>query len=147
MYAADRLAAKPILKYHLTCGEVVLCDRYVASNLAHQGAKLPKQEREDFFKWVGDYEFSELKIPKPDLTICLHVPIELTRRALEKERREQDGHEKNADYQQQVYKTYLQLAKRVDWRLVECMKGERRKSIEEVTEEIWIILHPFLAKN
>ena len=147
LYAADRFAAKSRVAYYLNYREIVLCDRYVASNMAHQGAKLPEEEREKFFRWVEDYEFGELKIPKPDLTICLHIPIEVTQKALAREGKEQDGHEKNRDYQKKVYETYMQLSKRADWRVIECMERGRRKTIEEVTGEIWEIVYPLLTKN
>src|SRR5271163_4764483 len=39
LYAGDRLEAKPELEAALQQGQIVLADRYVASNLAHQGAR------------------------------------------------------------------------------------------------------------
>ncbi|MGH9702977.1 MAG: dTMP kinase, partial [Candidatus Acidiferrales bacterium] len=36
LYASDRLEAKPELMGHLQSGAVVLSDRYIGSNLAHQ---------------------------------------------------------------------------------------------------------------
>src|SRR5271167_2323176 len=36
LYAGDRLEAKPLLDAALASGKIVLADRYVGSNLAHQ---------------------------------------------------------------------------------------------------------------
>ena len=62
--------------------------------------------------------------------------------------RQKDGHEINKDYQQKVIETYLWLARtKPDWKLVDCMNGERRKTIEEVTEEVWQAISPIFSKN
>lgn len=146
LYAKDREAAK---KYIVSClnGDIhVICDRYIGSNLAHQGAKLEGKEREEFVEWCEKYEFEELGIPKPDLTICLNLHPEHARKAMEKEKKEKDGHESDFDYQKRVVDTYLWLANiKEDWVLIGCMDGERRKTIEELTEEIWPIIKSVLS--
>ncbi len=58
LYAGDRFAAKAELEAALGAADVVVCDRYVASNLAHQGAKLPQAERPAFVRWVCDLDTS-----------------------------------------------------------------------------------------
>jgi len=147
LYAADRAAASDLINECLASGTNVLCDRYIGSNLAHQGAKLPEQDREGFIRWNEEYEFCGLKIPIPDLTVCLHVPREETLRAMEKQERQKDGHEANLDYQQKVVETYLWLARKAsDWKLIDCMDGNRRKTIEEVTEDAWKIIMPVLVR-
>jgi len=137
-YAADRLVAANEIKTFLREGTNVFLNRYTGSNLAHQAAKLPEEQREKFIRWDEEYEFVHLGIPRPDLTICLHVPKGETLKAIEKQGREMDGHEADGDYQQRVIDTYLMLARtKPDWVLVDCMDNKRRKTIEEVTDEIW----------
>lgn len=41
LYAGDRLEAKPELESALAAGKIVLADRYIASNLAHQSERVP----------------------------------------------------------------------------------------------------------
>src|SRR5579885_3297777 len=45
LYAGDRLEAKPQIEAALDRGQVVLTDRYIGSNLAHQTARVPAPER------------------------------------------------------------------------------------------------------
>jgi len=133
-YAKDRAKVRRPIIDSLNSGRLVLCDRYTGSNLAHQGAKLAPEKRPDFFKWVENYEYKDLRIPKPDLTICLNIPTEEITKAMQN--RKKDGHEANKEYQKKVVETYLELSERDDWRLINCMKSKKRKSIEEVAEEI-----------
>lgn len=75
-YAIDRYAASSDIRAHLD-GEknLVIADRYMASNLAHQGAKITSQtERELFYERTKATEYGVLGIPKPDKNIVLIMP-------------------------------------------------------------------------
>src|ERR1700720_2076052 len=48
LYAGDRFEAKPELEAALAAGKTILTDRYVASNLAHQTARVPPERRTEF---------------------------------------------------------------------------------------------------
>src|SRR5271169_3521244 len=47
LYAGDRLEAKPEIEGALSAGKIVLADRYVGSNLAHQSERVPAEKREE----------------------------------------------------------------------------------------------------
>src|SRR5215831_6324813 len=79
LYAGDRLHARPRLLAALAEHDLVVCDRYVASNLAHQGAKLEGGERERLLAWVDEIEFGEFALPRPDLVVLLDAPATLAR--------------------------------------------------------------------
>jgi dTMP kinase len=55
-------------------GSIFLTDRYTTSNALHQGAKLPENKRIDFFKWLYDFEFGLMELPKPDIVIYMDIP-------------------------------------------------------------------------
>src|SRR5581483_2185410 len=57
LYAADRFHAKPLLLDALASNDLVVLDRYVASNAAHQGAKLHGEERRRLLDWLDAVEF------------------------------------------------------------------------------------------
>ena len=93
-YAADRrYNSKKIIEL-LDQGVNVILDRYIYSNLAHQGGKISnKEERYKYFKKMETLEFDILEIPKPDKVIFLYVPYEVAT-ILKKNRKEsQDQHE------------------------------------------------------
>lgn len=56
LYAGDRFEAKPEIEAALSSGKVVLADRYIGSNLAHQTARIPADEREEFLSWLRRLE-------------------------------------------------------------------------------------------
>src|SRR5207253_2348484 len=67
LYAADRFHAKPQLVDALATHDLVVLDRYVASNAAHQGAKLQGDERRRLLNWLDAVEYGEFGLPRPDL--------------------------------------------------------------------------------
>ena len=75
LYAADRFESANIICQWLEEGAVVVLDRYVSSNMLHQGGKIhDEKELHDFLKWLDTMEHGVFKIPRPDLIIYLEVP-------------------------------------------------------------------------
>lgn len=75
LYAGDRLESKPSLEAALTSGQTVLADRYIGSNLAHQGARVPREKRAEFIAWLAQLEYEIYRLPPEDLVIYLQVPV------------------------------------------------------------------------
>src|SRR5579863_6138881 len=71
LYAGDRLEAKPEIEAALLSGKYVLADRYIASNLAHQSARVSLDHREEFVKWLKRLEYALYSLPAEDLVIYL----------------------------------------------------------------------------
>ena len=79
-YAADRKYNFSKIEKYLQEGYYVVLDRYVSSNMAHQGSKITDDdERFNFFRWIDKLEYWLLELPKADLTIFLHVPFQYTK--------------------------------------------------------------------
>ena len=74
LYAGDRLESKPSIEAALASGKIVLADRYIASNLAHQGARMPTEKREEFIAWLKQLEYEVYGLPAEDLVLYLRVP-------------------------------------------------------------------------
>lgn len=90
LFALDRAAAAAELADLAKTHDVVIVDRYVASNAAYGAARLPVGERADFLRWVADTEFGVLRLPPPDLQVLLRVPVQAAR-AGARARAEQDA--------------------------------------------------------
>lgn len=75
-YAIDRFAASPEIRKHLEKPDaLVISDRYIASNLAHQGAKIADpEERKKFYERTMTTEYDVLGIPRPTKNIVLLMP-------------------------------------------------------------------------
>lgn len=78
-YAIDRYAAKDAIEKQLKKpGGVVIADRYVASNLAHQGTKFASdEERHTYYDRMKKTEYETLGIPEPDINIVLIMPTDM----------------------------------------------------------------------
>ena len=74
LYAGDRFEAKSRIVEALNRGSIVLADRYVASNLAHQTARVPPAKRADFLTWIEQLEYGIYDMPREDLVLYLRVP-------------------------------------------------------------------------
>lgn len=134
--AADRKYNFPKVQEFLDNGYYVILDRYVSSNMAHQGAKIADpDERFNLFKWIDKLEYWLLELPKADLTIFLHVPFPISKE-LRKNRESLDANEKDDNYQMSTEKTYLELSSLYNWNVITCSKDGNLRTIEDINQEI-----------
>ena len=146
LYAGDRWEAKNQMYKWLDEGNIIISNRYVCSNMAHQGAKISDaREREKFFEWIEELEHNVYAVPRADLTIYLHVPIEISQQLIKTREKESEGlkseadlHEEDAGYLKRVQEAYVDLANgNGNWCTIECTKDNHIKSREEIAEEVW----------
>ncbi len=137
-YAVDRYAASGKITDWLDEGNHVVADRYVASNMGHQGSKERRtEERMAFYKWNDELEFGLFKIPRPDLNIILHVPAAVSMRLIEKRGNVKDAHE-NLEHLTAAENTYLEIARTFPgFRLIECVEDGKLLLPEKVHEKVW----------
>ena len=118
-YATDRYAASKKIKNWLDAGKVVIANRYVASNMGHQGGKIKNAEkRKEYLDWNYNLEYNIFQIPKPDVNIILHVTPEISQQLVDKkEEREylkgkkRDIHEDDLNHLRDAEQAYLDIAK------------------------------------
>lgn len=135
-YAADRKYNIDTVNKYLRDGYIVILDRYISSNMAHQGSKIKdKDERFYMYQWIDKLEYWLLNLPKPDITIFLHVPVSYTTELI-KNRDIIDDAEKDVDHLKLSEKAYIELSELYNWKKIECIKEEKLKSIEEINKEI-----------
>ncbi len=143
LYAADRFESKQVLTDALQQSDVVVCDRYVPSNLAHQGAKLDGSARDELLQTIERIEFDIFSLPRPSLVVLLDVPVEIAQRniAAKKPRsytdKAADLQEADAAYLQRVRDVYLQLASsNTSWQRVESARAGEQRSIADISDDI-----------
>ena len=136
-YAADRLYNLKDIDENL---DYIIFDRYVESNMAHQGSKIDNiEERKELYNFINELEYKLLKLPKPDITIFLHVPYEYVKK-LKENRKQFDEHEKDDKFSKKSIDTYLELTNLYNWNKIECIKDNNLRSIEDINEEIMNII-------
>lgn len=135
-YAADRKYNYPKIQKYLEEGYYVILDRYVSSNMAHQGSKIiDKDERFYFYRWIDKLEYWLLELPKADITFYLHVPYHVTKELM-RQRGEDDDVEKDDNYLIRSEETYIELSELYHWNTIQCVKDEKIRTIEEINAEI-----------
>ena len=139
-YAADRRYALPKIKKLIDDGYYVILDRYVDSNMAHQGCKIKNsEERVKLYDWFETLEYDLLELPKPDLTILLHMPLKKVLE-LKKGRMYSDGHESSINYLKTSEEAYLELAEIKKYNKIECLEKGKLRDILDIHEEIYNII-------
>lgn len=148
VYAADRFESKEQIERWLKEGYVVILDRYISSNQIHQGGKIANvKKREAFIKWLAEMEYKVFKIPTPDLTIYLSLPINLVMKLIKERNKKKgraylkgkkDAHEKDKKFMINSIKSALWLAKtQRGWIKIECAEKGKIKTREDIHEEIY----------
>ena len=140
LYAGDRMSASDEINQWLSVGKIVVCNRYVGSNIGHMSAKLKTSaERKKYILWLEKLEYSENNIPREDLNVLLQVPVTETKRLMGG--RQLDIHERDSAYQREVYKVYDEFSKsRKNWTRVDCTKNGMFLTPDEIHKKILTVL-------
>ncbi len=137
-YAVDRYASyKTDWQADYQAGVPVLCDRYTTSNAVHQAAKLQGDEREQYLRWLFDFEYRLLGLPEPDEVFFLDMPAQ---KALELLHRRQgdagDIHETDHEYLARCRDSALGLCARCGWTRIDCAPSGTPRSPEDISADI-----------
>ena len=153
-YACDRYDASFKIKKWLDDGKIIISDRYIASNIGHQGGKIKdKKERKKYLKWLYNLEYDIFKIPKPDITFILKTSPESSRKLspkiTDKEKKKKrkaylgnkkrDIHEKDLKHLDDALNSYLEAAKEFpkDFKVIECFENEKLLPPERIHQKVW----------
>ena len=150
-YAIDRYAAKDdIIEYLKKPNGFVIADRYVASNLAHQGTKFKDPvERKEFYERTMELEYEILGIPRPDKNIVLILPTKMAQSNVDKKAKrtytdkKRDIHEIDESHLDRAKANYEELCRLypIEFIAVQCVnKNGDMRSIEDIQQEIQTII-------
>ena len=144
LYAGDRFEAKRKLEAALNDGQIVLVDRYIGSNLAHQTARVEPAKRAAFQEWIEHLEYGIYGLPKEDLVLYLRVPpMEAQKLVALKSSRsytsaQKDLQEASLRHLEDAAQMYDSLARRANWNTIECFDGQRSqmRPAEDIAREV-----------
>jgi dTMP kinase len=126
LYAGDRFECKYKIEAALHGGQIVIVDRYIGSNLAHQTARVPPAKRADFLKWIEHLEYQIYSLPRENLILYLRVPpLEAQRLVSLKSARsytsaQKDLQEASLHHLQDAAEMYDSLSRSVPWATIQC---------------------------
>jgi dTMP kinase len=111
LFALDRRDAAETLRALRRRHDVVLLDRYVASNAAYGAARLHEDAGGPFVEWVRELEVERFDVPVPDAQLLLRVPISVAsaradRRAEADSARRKDRYETDHELQTRCAAVY-----------------------------------------
>jgi dTMP kinase len=155
LYAGDRYVARNDLNAALTSHDLVVCDRYVPSNLAHQAAKLSEDVRPELIAWLSEIEYGVYKLPRPDVVVFYDMPVETAAEMILRKKRRHytdrrtDIHEEDQHYLSECRNVYLALAASDAPRLwvniqTTSTSGTIRRP-EDIAEDTWVAIAPKLS--
>jgi len=115
LFALDRAGARDEIGHLNAAYDVVILDRYVASNAAYSAARLHQPADGDVVTWVRQLEYERLKLPTPDWQMLLDVPADLAaaraeQRANTEADRAKDAYERDDGLQRRTGEVYAALA-------------------------------------
>ena len=155
-YAADRyITYKQQIEKEYCEGKTMVFDRYVGSNIIHQGSKViselseekdKKEKLEQFITWLDNLEHNDFGIPRADVTIYLRVPVEYTIKLREGRNNKftggekQDIHEADTNHLKNASMSGMMAADMLGWNVVECVKDDSMRTIEDIAEEVYNIV-------
>lgn len=141
-YAVDRYSSyKKIWGEAYLSGTVILSDRYVTSNMIHQGSKLDAPQALTFFDWAEDFEYNKMGLPRPDGVFFLDVPPNISLHQVEHryggDEGKKDIHEKDCLYLKKCYDTAILACERGYMKRIECVSGGKLKDIQTINDSIY----------
>ena len=144
LFAVDRFCTMTQLNKTIDNDSVVVFDRYVSSNMLHQGGKIHNDaELEKFLKWLEEFEFEVMKIPRPYKIFFLSVPPEISMKLIAERKNlksmtEKDIQESDENHLKNAFETGTKISKMFGWEVIDCVDHEKNyiRSKEDISKEI-----------
>jgi len=153
LYAGDRFECKGPIVGALEQGQIVITDRYVGSNLAHQTARSSPEKREEFRVWIEHLEYGIYGLPQEDLVLYLRVPpIQAQSLVGKKSARPytdsaHDILESDLRHLEAAADIYDQLARSANWKTIECYDphNDSMRPPADIAREVLAAVQPLLV--
>jgi dTMP kinase len=152
LYALDRFEWRDQILAAVAAHDVLIFDRYVASNMAYQGARVPAEESRALMEWILALETGQFALPAPALSIYLNTPWDLARELiLQKAQRSYtdksfDEYEADVALQQRVranYESIVDAGMLGPWQIVHASADGGMRPPREIVSEITNLLEAF----
>jgi dTMP kinase len=144
LYALDRFESIPLIQKSLANGEIVICDRYMGSNMAHQAARMPPENQADTRAWIKKVEQEILGVPKADVIFFLDMAVDDAQRLVgQKEKRSytdktHDLHEASSSHLSSALENFRSLSNAEGWEKVSCLNLDGQlRGLSSICEEIY----------
>lgn len=147
LFAMDRKYNIGEVNNLLSDGINVVLDRYVDSNMAHQGAKLNGDMQDKMFRFLETLEYNLLELPKPDFEALLYMPAWASKQLKQNRAEKPDQHEKDEEYLKKSEDAYLKIARRRNIQIINCTENNVIKSKQEISDVLCNKVLDFFKKK
>lgn len=116
LYALDRFESRHAVASAMASCDVLVFDRYIASNVAYQCAKVSDDEAPALANWIVDLETRQFSLPAPTLSIYLDTDLDRARAMIAQKAKRSytdatyDEHEADIELQRRVRARYAMLS-------------------------------------
>ena len=104
-------------------------------------SKLPPEQWDDYLRWLEDYEYNKLELPRPDLVLFLSLPLALSQKLLSKrydgDAAKKDIHEADLAYLEQCSRAAAYAGAKLGCQFVEVSDGEHLYPIEQIRDNLY----------
>lgn len=140
-FAVDRYASfKQDWGTFYAQGGILVADRYTTSNAVHQCSKLPREQWDEYLRWLFHFEYDLLGIPTPDMVVYLRVDPLVSQRLMTQryqgDESRKDIHEGNLPYLNRSRQAAEYCSGKLGWQMVDCCAGDNMRSVESIQQEI-----------
>lgn len=142
LYSGDRFESRTRILEAQQNADILIFDRYVASNVAHQSAKVAAEERRELRDWIEHIEYEIFDLPRPDCVVLLDTPVDTSQKLIsQKEARsytdqKADIQEADTTYMQKVRVVYLDIAAdSPNWTVIPVTEQDRVRSIDDIAKD------------
>ena len=142
LFAGDRLESRSLLCEAIAANDYVICDRYVASNIAYQSSRRSNPERQQIMERIEAIEYGVHQLPRPDLNIWLDLTVSRAKELISAKSRRvyteqaEDLHESDTSFLEAVRTIYRELASQPGWKTIDCEQAGELKTVERIAAEI-----------
>ncbi len=153
LYAGDRLESKSELLQQMSVNDVLILDRYVPSNIAHQAGKKTGEAQRELASWIEKIEYDLFGLPRPDLVVLLDTPTEVSQEFIARKAQRTyttqaaDIQEADTSYLARVRSAYLALAGERQWSVVSVVGEQGIRSMDDITRELEQLVDSALASR
>jgi dTMP kinase len=155
LYAGDRFEAKQRITSALEAGKIVLVDRYIGSNLAHQVARAPVSQRPEFLNWIEHLEYNIYGMPRENLILYLRVPPQQAQELVARKATrgytdaKHDLLEKSIGHLAEAAEMYDMLSRQRPWGTIQCYDAAANslRLPEDIAAEVLEAVKPLLTAS
>ncbi|MDA1317015.1 MAG: hypothetical protein O3B87_03245 [bacterium] len=145
LFALDRSVVATQMQEDIDDGLLLIANRYVTSNMAHQGGRFDTQNEQGvFFSWLEHLEYDQNHMPHEDIVVLLDMPADAAAKLVSSkdprdylQGKSKDIQESDRHHGSDTAEMYHYLAHQKNhWHIINCIQDGTIKNRESIHTEL-----------